>query len=52
VQEMIQRPGAYELIAGVTTDPTFGPVILFGHGGTAVEIVRDESLENVGSGHP
>jgi acetyltransferase len=49
---MIQRPGAYELIGGVTTDPTFGPVILFGHGGTAVEIVRDESLENVGSGHP
>ena len=45
VQEMIQRPGAYELIAGVTTDPTFGPVILFGHGGTAVEIVRDELLE-------
>jgi len=45
VQEMIQRPGAYELIAGVTTDPTFGPVILFGHGGTAVEIVRDKSLE-------
>ena len=45
VQEMIQRPGAYELIAGITTDVTFGPVILFGHGGTAVEIVRDKSLE-------
>jgi acetyltransferase len=45
VQEMIVRPGAYELIAGVTTDPTFGPVILFGQGGTAVEIVKDESLE-------
>ncbi|HEY6860258.1 MAG TPA: bifunctional acetate--CoA ligase family protein/GNAT family N-acetyltransferase [Pseudolabrys sp.] len=45
VQEMIHRPGAYELIAGVTTDPTFGPVILFGHGGTAVEIVGDKSLE-------
>ncbi len=45
VQEMIHRPGAYELIAGITTDPTFGPVILFGHGGTAVEIVRDKSLE-------
>src|SRR5450830_1137141 len=45
VQEMIHRPGAYELIAGVTTDPTFGPVILFGHGGTAVEVVRDKSLE-------
>jgi acetyltransferase len=45
VQEMIVRPGAYELIAGVTTDPTFGPVILFGQGGTAVEIIKDESLE-------
>ena len=45
VQEMIQRPGAYELIAGVTTDPVFGPMILFGHGGTAVEVVRDKSLE-------
>ncbi len=45
VQEMIDRPGAFELIAGVTVDPTFGPVILFGHGGTAVEIVRDESFE-------
>ena len=45
VQEMIQRPGAYELIAGITTDATFGPVILFGHGGTAVEVLRDKSLE-------
>jgi acetyltransferase len=45
VQEMVHRPGAYELIVGVTTDPTFGPVILFGQGGTAVEIVHDESLE-------
>jgi acetyltransferase len=45
VQEMIHRVGAYELIAGISTDATFGPVILFGHGGTAVEIVRDKSLE-------
>ena len=45
VQEMVHRPGAYELIAGITTDATFGPVILFGHGGTAVEIVADKSLE-------
>jgi acetyltransferase len=45
VQEMVTRPGSYELIAGITTDPTFGPVILFGHGGTAVEVVRDKSLE-------
>lgn len=45
IQEMIHRPGAFELIAGVSTDPTFGPVILFGHGGTAVEILQDKSLE-------
>jgi len=45
VQEMIHRPSAYELIAGVSTDATFGPVILFGQGGTAVEIIRDKSLE-------
>ncbi len=45
VQEMVVRPGALELIAGVTSDATFGPVILFGQGGTAVEIVGDKSLE-------
>jgi acetyltransferase len=45
VQEMIHRPGAFELIVGISTDPTFGPVILFGHGGTAVEILQDKSLE-------
>lgn len=45
VQELIHRPGAYELIAGVSTDATFGPVILFGQGGTSVEIVGDKSLE-------
>lgn len=45
VQEMVHRPGALELIAGVSVDPTFGPVILFGHGGTAVEILQDKSLE-------
>ncbi|MCK9915606.1 bifunctional acetate--CoA ligase family protein/GNAT family N-acetyltransferase [Microbacteriaceae bacterium K1510] len=45
VQEMVHRPGAFELIAGVSTDVTFGPVILFGHGGTAVEVLRDKSLE-------
>jgi acetyltransferase len=45
VQQMVHRPSAYELIAGVTADPTFGPVLLFGRGGTAVEIVADKSLE-------
>jgi acetyltransferase len=41
---MIARPGARELIAGIADDPTFGPVIVFGAGGTAVEIVNDKAL--------
>jgi acetyltransferase len=38
VQAMADRPGALELIAGMASDPVFGPVILFGEGGTAVEL--------------
>ncbi len=44
VQRMARRPGAYELIVGATTDPIFGPVILFGQGGTAVEVIGDRSV--------
>lgn len=44
VQQMARRPGAHELIAGAATDPIFGPVILFGQGGTAVEIIRDRAI--------
>ncbi len=44
VEPMIRRSGAIELIAGITIDPQFGPVILFGHGGTATELIDDTSL--------
>ncbi len=44
VQEMIRRPGAFELIVGIASDPTFGPVVLFGHGGVAVEVRNDKAL--------
>ncbi len=44
VQQMALRPGAYELIAGAATDKVFGPVILFGQGGIAVEVVGDRSI--------
>jgi len=44
VQEMVKRSGARELIVGMTTDPIFGPVILFGHGGVEVEVVRDRAM--------
>lgn len=44
VQPMIHKPNARELIMGVADDPTFGPVIAFGSGGTAVEIVNDKAI--------
>jgi acetyltransferase len=44
VQKMVNRPGANELIIGIATDPIFGPFILFGQGGTSVEIVNDKAL--------
>ncbi len=44
VQEMVRRSGAHELIAGVSEDPIFGPTILFGAGGTAVEVTKDTAV--------
>ncbi len=38
VQAMAHRSGAHELIVGINTDPLFGPVLLLGEGGTAVEL--------------
>jgi len=40
VQPMIKKSG-YELIVGSTTDPQFGPVMIFGLGGETVEVMRD-----------
>ena len=44
IQPMIVRHGARELILGIADDPTFGPVIAFGRGGTAVEVINDKAL--------
>jgi acetyltransferase len=44
VQPMVDRPDAFELIVGSNEDPQFGPVILFGQGGPAAEIVGDTVL--------
>ncbi len=44
IQHMARRRGAEELIIGVTSDPIFGPVILFGEGGTAVEVIEDHAV--------
>ena len=44
VQAMVHRAQAHELIVGTSIDPVFGPVILFGQGGTAVELLADRSI--------
>ena len=38
------RSGGVELLAGVTVDPTFGPVLAVGLGGVWVEVLADTSL--------
>ena len=44
VQQMVQRPRALETIVGAAVDAVFGPVILFGHGGVAVEVIGDRAV--------
>lgn len=44
LQPMARRPAARELIAGLTQDPTFGPVVLVGRGGVGVEVYADRAL--------
>lgn len=41
VQKMVHRPGSQELMAGVVSDPVFGPVVLFGQGGSAADVIGD-----------
>nr|WP_041660715.1 bifunctional acetate--CoA ligase family protein/GNAT family N-acetyltransferase [Acaryochloris marina] len=43
VQPMLNHEG-YELILGSSSDPQFGPIILFGLGGQLVEVFQDRAL--------
>jgi acetyltransferase len=36
--------GGVELFVGAKVDPTFGPIVLFGAGGTLVEVIRDVAI--------
>lgn len=44
VQAMCRRANGHELIVGAATDPVFGPVLVFGQGGVAVEVTDDHSV--------
>lgn len=42
-----QVPAGVEVIVGMTKDPQFGPVIMFGLGGILVEVLRDVAFRLV-----
>ncbi len=44
VEPMVKIQHAYELIIGMIEDADFGPVMVFGQGGTAVEVINDKAL--------
>jgi acetyltransferase len=41
---MVRRQHVQEVIVGATIDQVFGPIILFGQGGTAVEVMGDRAV--------
>jgi len=42
VEQMIDKP--FELLIGANKDPIFGPAIVFGRGGVAVEVYKDTQM--------
>jgi acetyltransferase len=44
VEPMYPSSSSRELLLGVSRDPVFGPIITFGAGGTAVEVIRDRAV--------
>jgi acyl-CoA synthetase (NDP forming) len=42
-----QAPPGIEVIVGLTTDPQFGPVVMFGLGGVLVEVLQDVAFRVV-----
>ena len=44
IEPYLARPNGRELMIGVERDPTFGPIITFGAGGSEAEIFRDRAV--------
>lgn len=44
IEPMVREPNGRELMVGVISDAVFGPVISFGAGGTAVEVLGDRAI--------
>ena len=44
IEQMHSNPNGRELMVGIVNDKAFGPVISFGSGGTAVEILGDNAV--------
>ncbi len=47
VMPMVDRRFGIELLAGIADDFVFGPTVVFGRGGTAVEVIADRALDLV-----
>jgi acetyltransferase len=47
VMPMVEKRFGIELLAGIADDFVFGPVVVFGQGGTSVEVVADRALDLV-----
>lgn len=45
VQPMVEKRYGRELAIGVSTDAVFGPIISFGTGGVAIELLADNAVE-------
>lgn len=45
VQKMARAQRGREICIGMVTDEPFGPVIVFGAGGTMIELIRDRAME-------
>ena len=47
VMPMVEKRFGIELLCGIADDFIFGPVVVFGQGGTSVEVVGDRALDLV-----